>query len=375
MRKEIEFINNTGVAPDPIQKTKELAFREIVFKEKYRNKKTRFTQNLTWLRFLPAIRPSVYDWMMPIEVHRDINGVTFASPKSLDSNNQSCFDVARIWFQKNNSLLLSSKDKNPNGYKLYPMRFGVSWVIEEQAPEGEKLKLLLASLYSGERGGTTGLAYNIRKEADARDNEPNSSSSGQLIHGDITNPTSGRLVKIEKLAGGEYASYKPGIGKNPAPIEHFLAQLTDEEMDLLVPLENTLYIPTEQEQHDLLRRYIGEKHYHDIFGQVSWTKPEPQDVVVPKQNTEVPLETQPVQSEPLSVKSKEETVSKHTEEPQSAEAVDAEQTVKKPYTTREITSLLAQERTGIEILLNNKTRLSKTHLEIVLAAAEELNVA
>lgn len=376
MRKEIEFINNSGVAPDPIQKTKEVAFREIVFKEAYRARKARFTQNLTWLRFLPAIKPSVYDWMMPIDVHRDINGVTFTSPKTLDSNNQSCFDIARIWFQKNNSMLLSSKDKNPNGYKLYPMRLGVSWVIEEQAPEGEKLKLLLASLYNGERGGTTGLAYNIRKEADARDNEPNSKSAGQLIHGDITNPTTGRLVKVERLAGGEYASYKAGIGKNPAPIDHFLAQLTDEEMNLLCPLENTLYIPAEQEQHDLLRRYIGEKHYQDIFGNQSfstnWERAEKSEEMPAAAKPKAKSEKAPKAEDlpPIVSEDSQET----PEDPEETPPVN-EEVPQKPYSTREVTNLLAQERDGVQVLLQNKHRLSKTHLEIVLAAAEELNLA
>jgi hypothetical protein len=398
MRKAIEFINNTGVAPDPIQKTKEVAFREIVFKEQYRTRKARFTQSLTWLRFLPAIKPSMYDWMMAIDVHRDINGVTFTSPKTLDSNHQSCFDIARIWFQKNNSLLLSSREKNPNGYKLYPMRFGVSWVVEEQAPEGEKLKLLLASLYNGERGGTTGLAYNIRKEADARDNEPNSKSAGQLIHGDITNPTAGRLVKVEKIAGGEYASYKAGIGKNPAPIDHFLAQLTDEEMNLLCPLEKTLYIPTEQEQHELLRRYIGEKHYQDIFGNhsfaTSWEKEkaneeeENKEYLPSKSTTRTPADkTEEVEEveerqEVGQVKETEKTPTQKSDQNkpnQEKNLTTSEETEEepneKPYTTREVTSLLGQEKEGVQILLKNKHRLSKTHMEIVLAAAEELDLA
>jgi len=394
MRNEIEFINNAGSAPDPIQKTKELAFKEIVFKEPYRNRKARFNQNLTWLRFLPAVRPSVYDWMMPIEVHRDINGVTFTSPKTLDSNHQSCFDIARIWFQKNNSLLLSSKEKNPNGYKLYPMRLGISWAIEEQAPEGEKLKILLASLYNGERGGTTGLAYNIRKEADARDNEPNSKSAGQLIHGDITNPTAGRLVKIERLhAGGEYASYKAGIGKNPSPIDHFLAQLTDEEMNIITPLEKTLYIPSEQEQHDLLRRYIGEKHYQDIFGTHSvspnWEKQSKSDSYEDHRETaespKKPNKPAPVEDEvsdedlePVNIKVKTEDPKEPVAKPKSSvnQEVEVEKdTTQKPYTTREVTSLLSQDKEGVQTLLENKHRLSKTHLEIVIAAAEELELA
>lgn len=377
--KKIEFVNNTGlVQPEPVSKTRELAFRDLVFNEEYKGRKCRFGQGLTWLRFLPAVKPSVYDWMMPVEIHRDINGVTFASPRSLDSNVQTPFDIARMWLYKHNKGALSSRDKNPNGLRLYSQRYGIAWAIEEAAPEGQRLKLFYASLYDGIRGGTTGLGYNVRREADARDNEPGSPSVGQLIHGDVTDPTSGRLVKVERASTekNEYASYKAGIGKNPAPVEHFLNLLTDEEMELITPLENTIYIPKEQEMLDILKRYIGDEFYDQIFTEKS---PE-EELVGPNRNR--PSAVAPAKQ----AKRVEEDVD--TEEDEEEEEVvvakkpvskastktavhETEPSTETPYTTREVTSLLGEEKEGVATLLKNKHRLSKAHLEIVLDSAKE----
>jgi hypothetical protein len=378
--KKIEFVNNTGLAqPEPVAKSRELAFRDLVFKEEYKGRKCRFGQGLTWLRFLPAVKPSVYDWMMPVEIHRDINGVTFVSPRSLDSNVQTPFDIARMWLYKHNKGALSSRDKNPNGLRLYSQRYGIAWAIEEAAPEGQRLKLFYASLYDGVRGGTTGLGYNVRREADARDNEPGSPTVGQLIHGDVTDPTSGRLVKVERAPTekNEYASYKAGIGKNPAPVEHFLNLLTDEEMELITPLENTIYIPSEQEMLDILKRYIGDEFYNQIFTEMS---PE-EELVGPSRNrspkataatpvVEAKVVTKEVDEEDED-EDLEEVAPKRSTKTQSKNGSKSDSSEETPYTTREVTALLGEEKEGVATLLRNKHRLSKAHLEIVLDSAKE----
>lgn len=385
--KKIEFVNNTGLAaPEPVSKTRELAFRDLVFKEEYKGRKCRFGQGLTWLRFLPAVKPSVYDWMMPVEIHRDINGVTFVSPRSLDSNVQTPFDIARMWLYKNNKGALSSRDKNPNGLRLYSQRYGIAWAIEEAAPEGQRLKLFYASLYDGVRGGTTGLGYNVRREADARDNEPGSPTVGQLIHGDITEPTTGRLVKIERAPTekNEYASYKAGIGKNPAPVEHFLNLLTDEEMEMITPLENTIYVPSEQEMLDILKRYIGDEFYEQIFTERS---PE-EELVGPSRNRgQRATPTTAPKSEQKTAPVKDQVTKEDKDEEDEEENVAPRKPASKssskasnssdsdsseaPYTTREVTALLGEEKDGVATLLKNKHRLSKAHLEIVLDSAKE----
>jgi hypothetical protein len=384
MRK-IEFINNAGRSePSPVTKTRELAFRDLVFKEEYKGRKARFGQGLTWVRFLPAIKPSVYSWMMPVEIHRDMAGVTFVSPRTFDSNSMSPVDVARIWFHKNNRGALSSRDKNPNGFKLYSQRYGVSWILEENAPEGQRLKLFYASLYDGVRGGTTGLAFNVRKEAESQDNEPGSPTLGQLIHGDITDPSGGRLVKIERgpVEKDQYASYTAGIGKNPAPIDPLLAMLTDEEMDMIAPLESTLYVPSNEEMHDILRRYIGEDFHHQIFGEITETEkvgpsreePEPASMSKPTKPAAAKAPTPAPAPEPTPAKAMadEEDEDEVLEPTPKTEPAKASADTK--YTTREVTALLGQGDEGIKELLANKPRLSKAHLEIVLDSAKEAGV-
>ena len=126
-------------------------------------------------------------------------------------------------------------------------------------------------MYDGKYGGSTGLGFDIVKNATVRDNEPGSPTLGQLVHGDITAEDKGKLVCIEKsvpeVGDTKYASYSSRIGKAEAPIKDFLSKLTDDEYDKLVPLDKVLRIPTEEEQKQYLLAYIGETWYSKIFPQ------------------------------------------------------------------------------------------------------------
>lgn len=368
MKKPIEFINNEGSAPDPIGKSREAGFKDIVCKEEFRDLAIRFRQGLSWLRFLPSVKGSLFEWMMPLDIHQDIAGTTFASPRSFDPNAHSVFEAARLWFRRHKPDALYSKEGNQNGLKLYPKRVGASWVIEEQAPEGERLRIFIRSLYDGSRGGTTGLAYNILREAKSRDNEPGSPTVGQLIHGDIIEPTGGKLVKIERMQSdkSEYANYKIGIGKNPAPINHFMALLTEKENNLIVPLEKTIYIPSEDEQKEILRRYIGDNIFTQIFGELptqttGWEpeRAEPSRAAAPESNEE-PEPT------PAAAPTAAPT--------QPAEKKPAAADEAAPYTTKEVTNLLAKEADGVKELLANRHRLNRALLSIVLESAAEFGV-
>lgn len=389
MKREIVFVNNEGT-PDPIGRSKEAGFRDIICKEEYRDVNIKFRTGLTWLRFLPRVKGSLYDWMMPLDVHQDVGGTSFASPKTFDQNAPSVFEAARLWFRRNHPETLSNKDTNPNGFKLWAKRVGVSWVIEEQAPEGERLRLLIRSLYDGGRGGSTGLSYNIRREADSRDNEPGSPTAGALIHGDITAPEEGRLVKVERLVAekNEFANYKIGIGKNPAPIGHFMAQLTEKENNLIVPLENTIYLPDEEEQKEILRRYIGDRYFGEMFGAPKtegWTPqsddapeakaaekaPEPTPVVEPTPVAKT--EAEPASQPAPKADTAEPVTPAAAEEPKQPTTPPATEEVK-PYTTKDVTTLLAREKEGVIELLANRTRLTKPLLDIVLDSAKEYGI-
>jgi len=380
MRKQIAFATPTN-APDPVTKSREAAFRDLTVKEEFRNAVIRFKAGPTWLRFLPSIQGSEYDWIMGVDSYQDLDGVTLVSPTTFDRNNTNLFEFASNWIRKNRQELIANKDTNPGGIRLWTKRTGLAWVIEEQAPEGERLRLFKGSLYDGARGGSTGLAYNIHLDANARDNEPNSPTQGELIHGNVTDPHSGRLIKIDKSAGTEYANYKIAFGKNPAPLEELLALLTDEEHDMICPLENVVHIPTEEEQRDALRRYLGVDLFSAIFGaQVvttgGYTPTRPAAAAVATDEpvrTATPVAAPAAKPAPAPVAAAAPAptpVAAPTPAPAVVEAAPAEDEAAKPYSIKDISPML-QTKEGLQELIDNRTRIPARMLVVVQEEAAE----
>jgi len=186
---------------------------------------------------------------------------TFVDPATFKE--PSIFFKASAWLRKNEPECIASRDTNPNGFKLWPQKRGLAWVIDEAAEEGKRLRLLNVSLYDGSRGGSTGWGHDLVTEANAVDNEPGSPTQGQSIYGDITSNETGRQFCVTKIGTGATASYKVTIGKTATPLN--LDMLTDEEMELICPLEKTLHVPSEEEQKAYLRAYIGEERFAKIF--------------------------------------------------------------------------------------------------------------
>ncbi|MEI6870677.1 MAG: hypothetical protein WCL08_00205 [Verrucomicrobiota bacterium] len=280
--RTIEFETSKEGKPDPLAPPVTTGgvskFKNMIFKGEAWKLQKKFTQQLSWLRFFPAIKGSQYDWMIRLNVFRDKGGVTFVCPTSFDPNATDIFSVASIWLRKNNPkpLYRGAKNKdgspnaesNPDGLKLWSTPYGAAWCIDDGEEDGSKLRLYFASLYDGSRGGTAGAAHNIVKASEERDNEPGSPTVGQAIHGDITNPAAGRLVKVERSKGdkSEFPSYSIGIGKSAAPLMPLVEKLTDAETGMIAPLEDIIYIPTQDELHAILRGYIGMSLHKDIFG-------------------------------------------------------------------------------------------------------------
>jgi hypothetical protein len=273
-RRNIQF--DTTIKPSsleapapPKEKTESSGsgFRNLIFKGEAWKLGMKFTKPVTWLRFLPPIAGSKYNWLLRLEVFKDKGGVSFVSPRTFDPKAKDPFYLASKWLKEHKPELLSNRDTNPGGFKLWASPVGVAWCIEREAEEGSRLRIFNSSLYDGVRGGTPGLGANIQRLADTVDTEPGSETLGQKIYGDITAPDSGRLVKVDKskTEKAEYASYTPSIGKNPAPLSDCLGVLTDDEHNSLEPIENLIYVPTEIEIHEILKGYIGEALYKEIF--------------------------------------------------------------------------------------------------------------
>jgi hypothetical protein len=272
MSREIIFESNNNVkSPIQLDNTESKPrYEDYTYQEGYRDLQLKFNQKITWLRVLPAIKGSENPYILRFNVFKAPEGQvhpTFVDPESFGE--PSIWAFAKIWFMKNAKEALMKKDINPHGIKLRSSPRGLAWVIKSDAPEGESLRLLNVSMYDGKYGGSTGLGSDILKNAEVRDNEPGSPTAGELIHGDITAPESGRLICIEKsipeVGDTKYASYSCRIGKSEAPIQEYMNRLTDDELNKIVPLEKVIRVPTEEEQKKYLLAYIGESWYSKIF--------------------------------------------------------------------------------------------------------------
>ena len=275
MSRDISFVNNSKTAKPVLEQTSsgdesKSKYEDYTYRDGYKELQLKFNQKITWLRFLPPIKGTEYGWLMPFNVFKAVEGQshpTFVDPESFGK--PSVWAQARAWFAKNAKDQLMKKDINPNGFKLRSTPRGLAWAIVSDAQSGESLRLLNTSLYDGKYGGSTGLGFDIIKNAEVRDNEPGSPTMGELVHGDITAPEKGKLVCIEKsvpeVGETKYASYSARIGKTDAPLQTYLDKLTDGEYDKLAPLEQVLRIPSEEEQKQYLLAYIGETWYRKIF--------------------------------------------------------------------------------------------------------------
>jgi hypothetical protein len=275
MSRDITFVNNTKTTKPILEQSTgdgetKSKYEDYTYKDGYKELQLKFNQKITWLRFLPPIKGTEYGWLMPFNVFKAVEGQshpTFVDPESFGQ--PSIWATARGWFMKNAREELMKKDVNPHGLKLRSTPRGLAWAIVSEAPKGESLKLLNTSLYDGKYGGSTGLGFDIIKNAEVRDNEPGSPTIGSLVHGDITATEKGKLVCIEKsvpeVGDTKYASYSSRIGKSDAPLQSYLDLLSDEEYEKLVQLEQVLRIPTEEEQRKYLLAYIGESWYSKIF--------------------------------------------------------------------------------------------------------------
>lgn len=391
-KRIITFANTAKTAPDPVETNNKLRFRDLRFKEQFRERYVRFNNGDNWVRILPPIQGSSYMWMMRLEIIQAPDGQgerlpTFCHPKTFERGARSPFDDAFDWYFKNMREGLYSRYKNPNGVKLTTRSEGLCWMILSGAEPGEKLGLFHGNLYDGNWGGGPGLAYRIWSEANQIDKEPNSPTFEQKIYGDITAPNAGNIILIEKKkpeSGERYASYNVRIGKTVAPIDKYIDMLTDEEHDLLVPLENVLYQTTQQEQHDILREYIGSKQYKIIFGTSEpLGTPNPLDAEPKKQDVQHHPEIQPVENPHLDTRNpakepKTEAPATNNKTTPAEKPIDnmetqpdGEKTNK--YTIREVSNMIGTKE-GVLQLLANIDKLPTAHKRVVIEVAKDLEI-
>lgn len=365
-----KFANNPS-GPDPLSSsdsTKKSNWKSKKFKPDFAKLSHKFKSPQTWLRILPPIQGSSYQWMMAAEVFQSpgegIEFTEFVHPKTFDKNAPCPFDEARIWFNKNAKDQLANKDTNPNGFKLNPKKIGISWVVDISAEDGERLKLLDKSLYDGSWGGAPGLSCNIWMTANQVETEPGSPDEGKKLYPDISDPKEGRLVGITKTKpdGGssKFASYSVKIGSKPSNLDKIIEGLTDEEHQLLCPLENVLYQPSYEEQLEFLRAYIGDKWFNQIFpANAELTQQPPQEVQEPK-HTEEPQEHEEDELPHLTPTTKEE-------KPKENKTKDP------TYTLSQVSKLIAT-KSGVEKLIEDWDLLETSHKKVLSEVAKDYNL-
>lgn len=374
-------------APDPVGTNDKLRFRDITLIPALREKALRWTPGPNWIRILPPIQGSSYQWMMRTEIIQAPDGQgerlpTFCHPKSFDRSARSPFDEAYDWFRKNSKGELYNRDKNPNGLKLNTKSQGVAWVIHTGAEPGEKLGLFCASLYDGSWGGSAGLAYKVWQEANQVDTEPNSETFEQKVYDDITFHEAGNLVLIEKHkpeSGDRFASYTVRIGKSAAPVEKYLETLTDEEHNLITPLEEVFYRPDETEQHQILRDYIGTKAYRTIFGEGEATGTETSEEVTPEPTPKPKAKPAPEVEKPVEEEIEETVEDDEPAEPAKATKPAAKEPTKeatatgKTFSIREVSTMMGTKE-GVEELLQNFKSIQSTHQKVLLEVATDMGI-
>lgn len=393
--KELEFESTPeeSQAKDPTVASAEISFRNIVFKEDYKDLKARWKAGNTWVRFLPKLKGSEYRWLMRLEVIKDMSKTAFVHPKTFDTNYMGPIEEARNWLFNNDKGATRSRANNPDGYKLWTTPVGVAWCVDQGMDEGKRLRLFAESLYNGEYGGNPGLADHLWKEANATDHEPGSDTYGAKVYGDIVHPETGRRVCIRKLEAkdNEYASYSCEIGKHTVPIAEATSLLTQEEKDICCPLENVVYVPTDDEILSMLKRYLSLDHYSAIFGNrfISTAKPSPDEEEEDDQSPALPEKTIPkttpapepddsdqedgAEDELPSGKETSQEKPKKVATPSDTDEQDNEKRTE-PYSVPECMKMIKTDE-GIKTLLRNAHLLGEPQLDFVKTEAKAKNIS
>ncbi|MEI7910945.1 MAG: hypothetical protein WCK77_15020 [Verrucomicrobiota bacterium] len=251
MRNIVEF-----ATADELRKIREASqgannrqgsFNDLLLRTEYAGRKLRFPIGRTMVRIVPAIRPSVHDWM--IDVHAlSYRGGRHSHPRTL-AVGTSAFDHAYVWLCSNNPASLFSKSHR-DGYRLLADPVTICWAIVEEGGS-PVARLLVASGYDGSRGGVPGLGYQIQRLV-------NEGAEGAHPAASSIDPEEGVMIAVEKIkpAGARYASYTVRRGSVPAPVSTLISRMAEDEVAALCPLEKTIRILGEDEEWARLE-YVG----------------------------------------------------------------------------------------------------------------------
>ena len=221
------------------------SYTDSLLRPEYASRKLQFQIGKTWIRIVPSIKTTSFDWMMGVQALA-YKGGRHAHPKTLGAG-KSAFDQAYTWFSANKPDLLFSKT-NRDGYRLLSDPVSVFWALVEESGRPVS-RIFVGSAYDGSRGGAQGLGCQIYRLVKDLADEPNPLA-------DPVDPENGVMICIEKMqpAGAKFASYSLRLGSNPSPMSGHINRMAEEELAVLCPIENTIQILSEDEEYRRLAK-------------------------------------------------------------------------------------------------------------------------
>lgn len=228
-------------------------YQDELLRPEFANRQLRLAEGANWMRIVPAAYSGSEEWMLGLHVLSTPTG-RFAHPRTFGQGyRSSVWDAAYGYLRKTDPDKLFTKS-SPNSLKLLPDPRSLCWVITGHGADDDTplaVRLLELSGYSGERGGTPGMGYQLYTMS--RDLDENH----DLAH-NILGEEDGVQINIEKIVSKEakYPRYILRAGRLPCPIDELIKRLPQDEASALQPLETVVRRMTEEEQWERLARLM-----------------------------------------------------------------------------------------------------------------------
>jgi hypothetical protein len=237
---------------DPWKKpTAKPAYLDELLRPEYADRQLRLAEGPNWMRIVPATTTGSSDWLLGLHVLATPTG-KFLHPLTFEADARSVWNATYRYLRKTDPDKLYAR-ATPNGLRLLSDPMSLCFVITGHGADDIPLavRLLMLSGYSGERGGTPGLGYQLYSMSQDRD------ENDDLAY-NIVGAEDGVQINIEKIVSKEskYPRYVLRAGRQPCPISELITRLPKEEAAVLQPLENVVRRMTEEEQWERLARLM-----------------------------------------------------------------------------------------------------------------------
>lgn len=252
---------STGKNGNPWEPRKLSSYKDLTLQPECLSRKMRFQEGDNWVRVVPPLSGSKFEWMMAIHA-LDFEGGRFAHPKTLRAGAKCVYDEAYEWAKHNCPSGLYTK-ANKSGVRLLSDPLSLCWIIAEESSQ-PVARLLVASGYDGSRGGTPGLGWRIWKAI--IDHDTSKSPVPDAVH-----PDTGVRICINKakVKGNPRPIYTVGVGRQPSPILPLLNAMSPEERALLTPLENVVRILTDEQEWECLAKVMAPDTVNQIKAEIT----------------------------------------------------------------------------------------------------------